>query len=150
MENKNIIEKQREIFKGFMQRHRLNANAWAKKSGVTEATIRHYLNGRTQSLTGLVLEKLAGSAGASVADLIVENQYLHDQETKEFLSFDRELMLQTLINVEAYVRSADIKLSVEEKANVFMAWYDLAKLLKLEKKENPHQELINTLMQKIG
>lgn len=149
MEEKYIIEKQREAFKKFMQINGLNANAWAKKSGVTEATIRHYINGRTQSLTSLVLEKLASSVGANVTELIY-NGAIHDVETKEFLSFDRGLLLKTLIDVELYIVNSKISISPEEKAKIFMAWYDLSKLLKTEKLEPSSSEAIRDIIHKIS
>lgn len=149
MSEKQIIEKQREIFKKFMQVNELNANAWAKKSGVTESTIRHYLNGRTQSLTSLVLEKLASSIGANIGDLI-SNQVDHDVETQEFLSFDRALLLKTLKDAEEYIANSKIILSPEQKAKIFMAWYDLSKLVKAEKREQPADEMIGKILSKIG
>ena len=65
-----IIEKQRQSLKEFMLKHKLNAFSWAKKAGISEATIRHYLSGRNSSLTSVNIEKLASAVGAKTQDLI--------------------------------------------------------------------------------
>ena len=49
-----------------MHEHKLNAYSWAKKAGVAEATIRHYLSEKNKSITMVNLEKLANSMKVTV------------------------------------------------------------------------------------
>ena len=149
--DKNIIERQRKIFKGFMEEKKLNAFSWAKKAGITESTIRHYLSGRNRSLTTLVLEKLANAAGASVADLIGENKVIRGAENQVAPAFDRALMLRALADAEEFIVQSGLKIEAKEKANIFMAWYDLAQMLRQDETEglSPEQSL-EVLIRKTG
>ncbi len=143
--DKDIIEKQRAALKDFMQQQKLNAFSWAKKAGVTEATIRHYLSGRSQSLTSLVLEKLAISVGVSVSDLISENKSISNNKPEDNL-FNRELMARSFIDVEEFIEKSNLQLSTAEKANIVIAWYDLAKMLKQDEVDfAPEQSLMEII-----
>lgn len=70
LSKEEIINKHRASLLDFMRSNNLNPNLWGRKSGVPESTIRHYLNGRQQSITALNLELLARSVGATIDDLI--------------------------------------------------------------------------------
>lgn len=147
-EDKNIIDYQRNTFKEFMQQHKLNASSWAKKAGITEATIRHYLSGRSQSLTSLVLEKLASSIGVSVSEIIGGKNFVYKNVELQDITLNRPLMLQSLIDVEEFITNSDLKIDAKKKAYISMAWYDLAQMLKKDKKNNPTEPSLAELMKK--
>ena len=125
-----IIENQRQSLKNFMQKHKLNANAWAKKAGIAEATIRHYLSGRNHSLTSVNLELLANAAGVNSADIIsVEAEKDKDHNLKTFkpkltLEIQRDLFIHAFEEFERL--SLDNKdASAKERANAILSWYQL-------------------------
>lgn len=145
---KDIINRQRRTFKEFMQQHNLNPSSWAKKAGITEATIRHYINGRSQSLTSLVLEKLANSVGVSITEIIGGKKFVYKDVELQDITLNRPLMLQSLIDVEEFITNSDLEIDAKEKANIFMAWYDLAQILKREKKDESYQPSLTELIDK--
>ncbi len=130
MTDKEIIDKQRQAFKEFMQLHKLKASPWAKKAGVAEATIRNYLHGRNQSLTSVNLEKLANAAGAQAQDLInSKNIAFEHLENIDSGYINKSLMVQSFIDIEEYTIQSGLKLSSKERANILIAWYELARMI---------------------
>ncbi|MCT4634705.1 MAG: helix-turn-helix transcriptional regulator [Rickettsiales bacterium] len=146
--DKEIIDHQRNTFKEFMQQQNLTPSSWAKKAGVTEATIRHYLSGRSQSLTSLVLEKLANSAGVSVSEIIGGKKFVYKNVELQDITLNRPLMLQTLIDVEEFINNSDLTIDAKEKAHITMAWYDLAQILKKEKRDDSSESYLEELINK--
>lgn len=132
-----IINKQREHFKSFMQQHKLKPFPWAKKAGVSESTIRNYLKGLNQSLTSLVLEKLASCINFSISDLICKNNNNQniDSSIENINSLDRNLLIESYLKTEELIAQSESKLSPLKKAHILLAWYDVAKILKDESKE---------------
>lgn len=132
-----IINKQREHFKSFMQQHKLKAFPWAKKAGVSESTIRNYLKGLNQSLTSLVLEKLASCINFSISDLICKNNNNQDIDSsiKNINSLDRNLLIESYLKTEELIAQSEPTLSPLKKAHILLAWYDVAKILKDDNKE---------------
>lgn len=70
LSTEQIKKNQRICFIKFMKKNGLKSNTWAKKAGVAEATIRHYLSGRNSSMTSLSLQLLAQSIKVNIANLI--------------------------------------------------------------------------------
>lgn len=60
----------RERLKQFIQRKGLTITGWCKRAGITEATLRGFLNGRSQTLTHATLAALATAAGEPIAALL--------------------------------------------------------------------------------
>lgn len=124
-----IIQKQRDSFKQFMQKNNLNANAWAKKAGITEATIRHYLSGRNQSLTSVNLERLAKAIGVRATD-IISSEIEKDPDIKNFkpksiIEIERNLFIHAFEEFERL--GLDNKNSnPKERANAILSWYQMA------------------------
>lgn len=129
--DKDITTKQRKAFKNFMQEHKLKAFPWAKKAGVSESTIRNYINGLNQSLTSLVLEKLARSVKCRVSDLIGENNP----------SLNRKRLIQSFIKSEELIKKSNLNISAEERINILLAWYDLKGIVEQEAIENQLTDL---------
>ena len=131
--DKKITDRQRQAFKEFMQQNKLKASSWAKKAGIAEATIRNYLCGRNQSLTSVNLEKLADAAGVKVQDLInnkfVSNDYLEDSGGRYI---NKALLIQSFMDVEECIAQSELKLSAKERANILIAWYELAQMIQSE------------------
>ena len=53
----------------FMETRGLTPNAWAKRAGVSEGTIRNYLAGRSASLNSLTTDKLAAAADSDPSEI---------------------------------------------------------------------------------
>ena len=70
LSKEEIAAKHRSNFHNFMKKHNLTAYSWGRLSGVSEASIRHFLNGRSNSLSALSLALLAQSVGLAIDDLI--------------------------------------------------------------------------------
>lgn len=69
-----IKDYQRSCFINFMKKNGLKCHTWAKKAGISEATIRHYLSGRNASMTAVNLELLAQSLKVNISN-IIDNCY---------------------------------------------------------------------------
>ncbi len=153
-----IIEKQRQSFKEFMQKHKLNAFAWAKKAGISEATIRHYLSGRNNSLTSVNLERLAKAVGARSEDLvgqidsprILEPLSIDNFEFSNLVEIKRDLFVQVFIDLDEFMLSNRINISAKAKANILLSWYQLAQILQRGGDAEISPELFKDLFYKIA
>ena len=139
--DKDITIRQRKAFKEFMHKHKLKAFPWAKKAGIAESTIRNYLNGLNQSLTSLILEKLANSAECSVNDLIGEHKSNSISNPAYNYSLDRERLIQSFVKSEELIKKSNLTISPEERINILLAWYDLKGIVEQEKSENQPTDL---------
>lgn len=63
-------EARREALRRFLAERKLNANALARKAGITPSALYNFLGGSSKSLSHDVLVKLAAAANARVDDLI--------------------------------------------------------------------------------
>jgi hypothetical protein len=72
LSSEEIVNYQRNCFMNFMKANNLKSSTWAKKAGIAEATIRHYLSGRNLSMTLLNLGLLAQSEKVEICDLITD------------------------------------------------------------------------------
>ncbi len=148
----DIIENQRQSFRNFMLKNKLNAFSWAKKAGISEATIRHYLSGRNNSLTSVSIERLAKSVGASAQDLI-GNIDLVDSDTQKDINsceVNRDLFVQVFIDFENFIIKNNIKVNSKVKANILLAWYQLTELMQKNGKKTTSPELFQELFYKIA
>jgi transcriptional regulator with XRE-family HTH domain len=148
----DIIENQRRSFKHFMLKNKLNAFSWAKKAGISEATIRHYLSGRNNSLTSVNIERLAKSVGASAQDLIGNINVDYSDSQNEINSFEvnRELFTQVFIDFEDFIIKNDIKVSSKVRANILLSWYQLTELMQKTGETSSSPELFQELFYKIA
>ena len=135
-----IIEKQRNAFKQFMEIHKLKMFPWAKKAGISEATIRNYLTGRNQSLTSVTLEKLANAARAPLSDLLGE---ITNSD------IDKNMFIQSFIDMEEFLAQSGLNLEPKVKATALLAWYELAKILEKDPKALEIPQSLNNLMTNI-
>jgi hypothetical protein len=153
-----IIERQRQSFKEFMQKHKLNAFSWAKKAGIAEATIRHYLSGRNQSLTSVNLERLATSVGARLEELIGQitlpkiNQPINisNFNPSNSIEIERDLFIQVFTDLEMFILNNRMNVSVKVRANILLSWYKLTQLLKQNGQEKASPEMFKELFNKIA
>jgi transcriptional regulator with XRE-family HTH domain len=145
----DILEKQRTNFKKFMTEHKLNSSSWARKSGVSEATIRHYLSGRNKSITAINLEKLADAAGVSSERLLNNNAPELKQQLNS-ITVQKDLFIQTFSDVEAFITEAKLNLTPTMHANVLLAWYELAQIYQEQQLPSqslsPFKNLVKTLI----
>jgi transcriptional regulator with XRE-family HTH domain len=128
MNDTEIIEMQRQALRNFMQRNNLSASSWAKKAGVTEATIRHYLSGLNKSLTMLTLYKLAQAAQVTPQELM---SFSSIKERKFHLH--NPLFIQTFIDLNEFVKSSNLDVDSTTHAYMLIAWYELAQLMASKK-----------------
>jgi|GEM_PF-2866581 len=148
-----IIEKQRQSLKEFMLKHKLNAFSWAKKAGISEATIRHYLSGRNSSLTSVNIEKLASAVGAKTQDLISNSssrEAVSLSENNNSFEMQRDLFIQVFLDLEMFISKNNIKSSPRVKANILLAWYQLTELLQKTGEKEDSPELFQELFYKIA
>lgn len=131
MMEKEILERQRDNFKNFMEEHNLNANSWAKKAGIAEATIRHYLSGRNKSITALNIEKLAKAINVD-SDILL-NSANKNQKNNELLQISKDLFIQTFQEVSNFLNDSNIKIDPIMHANILLSWYEVAQMQKEQK-----------------
>ncbi len=132
MQTQEIQEIQRTNFKSFMKNHSLTASSWAKKSGVAEATIRHYINGRNKSITASNIEKLAKAIGVE-SDVIL-NGYSKD---KTYIKIQKDLFIKCFVDLNNFITELDLKIDPVNYAEAILIWYELVMM------ENNHEEKSN-------
>jgi transcriptional regulator with XRE-family HTH domain len=147
--NSTIIDKQRQAFKSFMAIHKLNAFAWAKKAGISEATVRHYLNGRNQSITIVNLEKLAKAAGVNTEELLRMDNIEISKEDDNIVKVNKDLFIQTFTDLNNFIIESDIKLDPQTHAHALLAWYELAQMLQKNNSEPLSLEPFKELLQQV-
>jgi hypothetical protein len=140
-----IAEKQRKAFSSFMQEHKLKASSWAKKAGLTEATIRHYLSGLNQSITSINLEKLAKAAGVAPNELLGIRQ----EQDESSIEIEKDLFIQTFVDLDNFIIESNLKLDAKTHANILLAWYELAQLLDRDHTNKTSIETFKNLTQKL-
>lgn len=64
-----LIAAEREAFRAFMRRSRLQPSDWARKAGVAPGVVLAFLSGRARSIPPADAAKLAEAAGVPVAAL---------------------------------------------------------------------------------
>jgi DNA-binding Xre family transcriptional regulator len=149
----DIIENQRQSFRAFMHKHKLNAFAWAKKAGISEATIRHYLSGRNKSLTSVNIERLAKSVGAKPQDLIGNSETTINnsmQQSDNYFEVHRELFIQVFLDLEDFITQNNININPAARANILLAWYQLTELLQKTGETKASPEIFQELFYKIA
>lgn len=73
-------EKTRQNLRNIMKAKDIKYMAnWAKKAGITEGTLRSFLEGRTDSMKISSYQKLAAAAGVSVSELLGEVPHLQNE-----------------------------------------------------------------------
>lgn len=158
-DSNEIIEKQRMFFKEFMLEHGLNANAWAKKAGIAEATIRHYLSGRNKSITSVNLERLAQVVGCRPDDIIGERGMCQDQinqgfeaqyfKPTEVMEVQRDLFVQAFIDFENF-KIAEGSLSSKDRANALFSWCQIAQMLYKQSKTKMSSKEFKEIFDKVA
>lgn len=81
-----MSDTQRNRLEQFIAKNKLKLKPWAKDAGISDATIRSYLKGRTNSLTHSTLERLAKAAGVTVDDLISPPRSQKGTNTEQVVS----------------------------------------------------------------
>ena len=110
----------RTNLKKFMQDQGLNVTSWSKKAGIAEGTLRHFLSGRNNSLTYLVLEKLAAAFELS------PKSFLDNTEPKaETQVIDKNLFTQAFIHLENHIKNSNLELNNIDKAEILVSIYEL-------------------------
>lgn len=67
-------KKQREAIRSFMKKHGLKVYPWCVRAGVSEATLRAFLKGDTNTMQISTLHKLATSMGSTI-DEVLDNEF---------------------------------------------------------------------------
>ncbi len=146
MKDSDILEKQRNNFKKFMTEHKLNAYSWAKKAGVAEATIRHYLSGRNKSITAINLEKLARSIDVD-SDILLNGT---SKPNFNIVQIQKELFIHTFEDVSNFLKEIKFNPTPSEYANILLAWYELAHIHKDADINSKEFSLLKNSIQKIA
>jgi transcriptional regulator with XRE-family HTH domain len=144
---KDILERQRENFKSFMKENKLNANSWAKKAGIAEATIRHYLSGRNKSITALNIEKLAEAINVDSEVLLnSSNKKIKDND---IIKIQKDLFVQTFQEVHNFLNDSNIEINPVMHANILLSWYEVAQMQEEDKIDSSSIEPFKELIKKI-
>lgn len=80
----------RRALRNVMDVRKLNANKWAKLSGISEGTIRNFLSGRSETLTISTLDKLADAAGESFTSIMGGQPITVSSEPARVTAYARE------------------------------------------------------------
>lgn len=137
-----IYLKQRDNFISFMKEHNLNPNSWAKKAGISEATIRHFISGRNRSITISNLEKLAHSVNVSAHEIISD-------ANNSSLIINRNLFVKSFCEIEQILRDNYNDLPAHHLANIILSWYELSVINKDSRATKPLQEIMKNLVSNI-
>ncbi len=143
----NILERQRDNFKKFMEEHKLTANSWAKKAGIAEATIRHYLSGRNKSITAINIEKLA--AAIDVESELLLNNGSQSKKDKDILQVKKTLFIEIFSDLSKVLKDANLNLDPEMHANLLLSWYELAQIHQNQNLDPNSLEPFKELIQKM-
>ena len=145
-----IIEKQRQSFKEFMQKHKLNAFAWAKKAGITEGTIRSYLAERSSSLTYKTLSKLAEAVGVTPKEIIDPDvNYEEIIDNSQYL--DRSLLVRCMEKIDTIIEVKKLTVSSADRRKLYMAWYDLkTESISVKDNEKQDEDRISAMLRLVG
>lgn len=95
----------RENMKEFMKQRGLKMKPWAEKAGITEGTLRNYLNGNTRSLTVEVLAKLASAADTNIE--LDGSRFIFRDSQIELSNDNVEQGMQSEIPVLGYLGAGD-------------------------------------------
>jgi phage repressor protein C with HTH and peptisase S24 domain len=82
----DIPKSLRRALRAFMDDRGLNQTAWAKKAGLSESTVRNFLNGDSDSMTIVNYAKLAAAAESSVAELVGEKPAARGIDRQELIA----------------------------------------------------------------
>lgn len=80
-----MTESTRDNLDRFITQRGLKIKPWAKKAGLSDATVRSFLKGRTTSLSYSTLERLAQAAGVTVDEIIGGNKQTNKQTPSDQL-----------------------------------------------------------------
>jgi len=129
MDSKDITNSQRQAFERFIKDHKLKLLPWAKKAGVSEATIRNYLKGRNQSLTAVTLTKLANAVGVEPDVLIGIKEEVSSEIDHDAIYIKKDLFIKAFIDMEEFLTRSNIILNSVTKINAVFTWYELIQML---------------------
>jgi DNA-binding Xre family transcriptional regulator len=136
----NIYTQQKQSLIKFMAEKGLNPNSWAKLAGISEATIRHFISGRSKSITSANLAKLAMAANADVVDIIGE------VANKEIAyDIDRELFIKSYCEIADFINNNFKNIPPQVCANIILSWYEISKLKNRDSQAIPFQDLVQKL-----
>ncbi len=69
-----IAKKQRLAIRAIMEKYDLKVSPWCQKAGLSEGTLRNFLNGDSDSISSNNLELLANATGLTAGQLLAEDQ----------------------------------------------------------------------------
>ena len=142
----DFIEKHRNNFRTYMQRHNLTAYGWAKKAGITEGAIRSYLAGRTDSLTYSTLKKLADAHGTSPSTLLEPSEEYH-KGFNDPQYIDRNIFLNSMTKVDDIIAKKNLNINEKDRQKLYFAWYDLkVELLKQSKNDSFDEDRLSSMI----
>jgi transcriptional regulator with XRE-family HTH domain len=96
-------------------------------ANLNETAVRDILKGRVINPTYKTLEKLATILGSSVREL-TENPLGGEEITVnpvKLTEISRELFIQSIVKVDELIKRNNIQLTAEERAKIYVAWYEL-------------------------
>ena len=122
VKNNMNIETHRKYLENFMKNHHLNSNNWAKIAGISEGTLRAYLNKKSNNISLDTLYKLADSIGIPVIQLISEQKIDYNLE--------ETCLIRTITKIDSIITQKNLNLTAEKKAKIYLACYKLSSIIK--------------------
>ncbi|AIL64872.1 hypothetical protein NOVO_02390 [Rickettsiales bacterium Ac37b] len=111
---------------------------------LNETAVRDIITGRVKNPTYITLEKLARVLECEVKDLTASstsnNSFTHSVNV-----LDTEALIKSIIKVDHIIQKNNLSLNIEDKARVYVAWYELALLTQDEHIDNSEQQLYTLL-----
>ncbi len=114
-------EKTRSALRHFMAKKGLTVAAWTRAAGVADSTLRNFLDGVSNGLKLDSLVKLAEAAGATVSQVIGEENSI----VAAPMGLDAQLLGGVLAEIEAYLAGMSQALPAPDKAAVAVMLYGL-------------------------
>jgi transcriptional regulator with XRE-family HTH domain len=127
----------------FMKTNGLTAYSWSKKAGISEGTIRSFIAGRTNSLNSRTIIKLAAAANIPVISLLEEQEKYKLNVPVNNSNINKDLLQKSIIIVDKILKKKNIKISDEERAKIYVAWYELRLV---SNNENKNEEMLGSLI----
>ena len=123
----------------FMEQHGFNMKSLSITAGLNETAVRDILRGKVNSPTYKTLNKLAIALNCNV-DNLISDKTSHSNLTYKLSSIDVRLFAKSIAKIDELIKTKQISLSNLDRAKVYLAWYDLSVINRLNKNKIDSEE----------
>lgn len=134
-----IANRQRAAIKAVMSKHDLKVTPWCRSAGISEGTLRNFLSGENDALGSTNIERLAITAGISIAEIFGEEVHY---------KIDDDLMLKCTKCILTTAKNKGRKLSrVQEMAYTVLLYNHINEYRKKGENIEPSLSLAALILQ---